>query len=621
MGFEQLAGLWVLMGIIPFVLIYFVRPKSFERAIPSLMFIMHERFKTRRASFLQKLLHNLLFFLQLLALVALGLAAASPFMDISHRVLVKNSIIVVDVSASMASQEDGSTRLAQAVGLAKDNLGMRNTIILAGNVPVLALESGSRSEAYELLSSLKPKAVSTNIGDAMLLAEDLAAGQRAVISVVSDFINTEGSDIIVAKQSLTLKGNTVRLLKVGKQGKNIGITSLEVDKSKTAATVKNFDEDSRSFSIALQQGAQELSKKEMVLPGKSKETLEFPTPQGSSKITIEGNDDLPLDNTAYISNPLKQRYKVLIITNFPRGNKIKTAFSAMKDVELETREPPTINAYNINHDLVIISGITPKLFVPSDYKDIKRYIERGGMVVFAAQQSLVEVYNTLVNEQLQEMFPVIIQGKEDKQSAICADLIGPVFTKEPFADEPCFTVANSYFRAAAKNDTLTLASAQLDNSPIIVTSKRGNGNVFYYGIIDPSAGFFSDPYYPIFWRNALTFLLKTENIATFNQKGGQIVPVREQEISTPSGNVKANRVAFDESGIYRYDGKEVAVNLADEGESDISAEPAIDASVEAQHAEESEQMTERFAFAIPLIILVLVLLGLETIALKMRGDF
>ncbi len=337
MGFEEGAGLWVLAGIIPFVLIYFVRPKSFERVIPSLMFIMHERFKTKRASFLQKLLQNLLFFLQLIALLGLGFAAASPFLDLSHKVLVKNSILIVDVSASMGAEEEGSTRLAQAVGLAKDNLGMRNTIILAGNVPILALESGSRSEAFELLSSVKPKALATNIGDAMLLAEDLAAGKNAVITVVSDFLNTEGSDILVAKQSLSIKGNTVRLLKVGNGGKNAGITALEVDKSLTSATVKNFDAGERSVSVSLIQGSQQLSKKTIALPGKSKETLEFPTPQGLSKIVIDEKDDLPVDNAAYISNIIKQRYKVLVITNFPKGNKIKTAFSAMKDVELEIR--------------------------------------------------------------------------------------------------------------------------------------------------------------------------------------------------------------------------------------------------------------------------------------------
>ena len=43
--FNNIIGLYALFAIVPFILIYLIRPKSFERVIPSLMFIMQERNK------------------------------------------------------------------------------------------------------------------------------------------------------------------------------------------------------------------------------------------------------------------------------------------------------------------------------------------------------------------------------------------------------------------------------------------------------------------------------------------------------------------------------------------------------------------------------------------------
>src|SRR3989338_8508367 len=157
MAFNNLAGLYALLALIPFILIYLIRPKSFERVIPSLMFIMREKNKFRKASFLQKLLRNLLLLIQLLIILFLAFSVASPYLEIPHSVLVRNNIIVLDSSASMQTRDGITTRFANAVSKAQNNLGMRNTIILAESMPVVILENARSGEAFDLLGKLTPK--------------------------------------------------------------------------------------------------------------------------------------------------------------------------------------------------------------------------------------------------------------------------------------------------------------------------------------------------------------------------------------------------------------------------------------------------------------------------------
>ena len=173
MAFSNLTGLYALFAIIPFILIYLIRPKSFERVIPSLMFIMQEKHKFQKASFLQKLLRNLLFIIQLLIILFLAISVAAPYLEIPHTVMIRNNVIVLDASASMQTKDGISTRFSKAVSKARENLGMRNTIILAESTPVIILENARSGEALDMLSKLHPRATSTNLGDAVLLAGDL----------------------------------------------------------------------------------------------------------------------------------------------------------------------------------------------------------------------------------------------------------------------------------------------------------------------------------------------------------------------------------------------------------------------------------------------------------------
>jgi len=612
MPLNNLIGLYALFAIIPFILIYLIRPKSFEKVIPSLMFIMQEKNKFRKASFLQKLLRNLLFILQLLIISFLAISVASPYIEIPHSVMVRNNIIILDASASMQTKDGINTRFSNAVNKAKDNLGLRNTIILAENMPLIVLEDGSSGNALDILNKITPKATSTNLGDALLLAGDLLGNKKGVVTVISDFISTEGSDLLIAKRSLTAKGNTVNFIDVGNKAENVGITDIIADKDETIVEIKNYKDKDISVAATLSKDNAKLSDKKVNLLANSKEKITFQTLQGISKIALDINDDLQVDNIAYISSPEKRDISVLLITNAPETSKIKAALTAL-GVNLEIREPPTVNAYNINHDLVVIDQITNKLFVPTDFIDLKKYVEKGGILVIAAQENLIEI-DTL------DLLPLVIESKEDKTTTVCADIIGIIFPKDPFADEPCFTSVSKYLKGTAKNNTIVLASAQLDNSPVIIQMKKEIGDVVYYGIIDKYSGFYSDPFYPIFWNNLVAYLMKLGDVRDYNQKSGKLLVINEQEVKTPSTKITTNKLLLDEAGIYEVDNKKVAVNLANEIESDINRENIELKADLKKFSTEKLKDVDNVDLEIPLLIAALIILFFEFIYIKRRGD-
>jgi len=613
MPFNNPIGLYALFFLVPFILIYLIRPKSFEKIVPSLMFILKEKQKSRKASFLQKLLRNLLLIIQLFAIVVLAFSVAAPYIEIPHKVMIKNSIIIIDASASMQTKEGSTTRFQKAIEKAKDNLGIRNTIILAENVPLVVLESGSSGEANSIINKLTPKATTTNLGDAILLANDLLENKKGVVTVISDFIQTEGSDLLTAKKTLEAKGNVVKFIKIREKANNIGITNLIISKDETVVEIKNYEENDKEVNAILSQNNKKIASRKVKILKDSKEKITFKTPNRLSKIRLDTKDDLELDNTAYISSPTKKTIKILLITNYPDGSPIRAALESMPEVDLEIREPPAINAYNINHDIIIISDITKKLFVPTDMMDIKKYAKHGGKLIIVAQEDIAQI-------DWLGMLPLNIIELSNKPTTMCVDLIGSVFPRDPFSEEPCFATINKYIKGKAWNNTVTMLSAESDNSPLLTEMKLGTGKIIYNGIIDKYSSFYSTPLYPIFWYNLIGYLTDRKDIKEYNQKTGKTLIINEQNIRTPEGMIKTDKLLLDNVGFYEFNHKKIAVNLLSEKESNVNqGDIKIESELKNIQIEKGKD-TETFYLDNTLLVIGIIILLIEFFYIKSRGD-
>ncbi len=618
--FQRPFGLWALAAVAVFIILYLRRPKPQEKVIPSLMFIMQDSKRSKQYAFFQKLMTNLLFLLQLFSILGLSLVAAAPFVKLKYDVTLENTVIILDVSASMQAKEKGISRFDKALEQAKKVVSGRNSIIMAENTPLIVLENENTDVALDVLSKIKPRATSTNLGDALLLAKDILGDRPGRIAVFSDFIATEGPDIEVVKTTLSSGEKIVDFVDASNKAKNVGIIKLEVSKYNTKVHVKNFNSEAAQRTIKIVKDNKAITQTKVNIAPNSIENFIFDTPSGISKVELEPKDDLEIDDAAYVATPPKIKNSVLLVTNEKSSN-LELALESAKDIELDVVNPPvlTINTKKeriepYKHDVIIVYKINNVNkrdgIVPGTFEDIMEYAEKGGNVILAAQDDLKEFT-------LRDLPTVELKSKISKATKVCIDTVNQI-TKQ-FEKERCFTATGAYFGADAKKGTITFASAD-DKTPLIVYGERKKGKVVYYGILDDTSDFKTLPSYPIFWNLLINFLVGAEDIKDFNYKTGRIATISEQKVKTPSSSLTTSKLLMDDVGIYEFDNKKFAVNLLDEKESDISVPSKIEKQKEREKLLERESKEHDFNLEFTILGFVFLFMLTEFIYIKRRGD-
>lgn len=619
--FARPIGLIALIGVAIFIILYLRRPKPQDKVIPSLMFIIQEKKRSTQYSFFQKLMTNLLFLLQLLSILGLAVIAAEPFIKLKYDVTLENTVVILDVSASMHAKEKGISRFEKAANEAEKVFSGRNSIILAENTPLIVLEDENSEVALDVLSKIKPRATTTNLGDALLLAKDILGDRPGRIIVFSDFLSTEGPDIEVVKTIILSEDKLIDFTDVSNNAKNVGIIRLEVGKYNTKIYVKNFNKELVQRTIKIVKDNKVVTQTKVSIAPNSIENFIFDTPAGISKVELDPKDDLEVDDAAYVATPPKIKNSVLLVTKERAASlelsNLKLALEAAKDTELNIVNPPvfTINTKKekiepYKHDVIILYKIEKKDIVPGTFEDIQDYVEKGGNLVIAAQDDLKDI-------NLRDLNTVELKSKINKPTKVCVETINQI-TKQ-FEKERCFTTTASYFGAEAKKGTITFASAD-DKTPLIVYGEQKKGQVAYYGILDDTSDFKTLPSYPIFWNSLINFMVGTEDIKDFNYKTGKIVTINEQKVKTPSSSLTTSKLLMDVVGVYEFDNKKFAVNLLDEKESDVSLPSKVEARKEREKLLERESKEHDFNLELAILLLVFLFMTTEFLYIKRRGD-
>ena len=593
LGFGNTIWLWALLSLIPFILIYLIRPKPKEMDIPSLMFFIKSGHTEKERSFLRRFINDLLFFLQLLILILLSINLASPYLNIKQTVLLENSVIVFDNSASM--QADNGKYFSKAIDIAKDNLGGRNTIILVSNTPKLALKDADKDDAVKFFESLEPSDSRSNIGDAVSFAGDYATGKDPVVFVISDFISTEGTKIEVAKNTLKNKGIDVKLIDVREEGtkKNIGIVDINPSDESTQIFIKNFNNNPETVNLQINK-----LEKEIEIQPNSIEVLSVKTPDGVTEINILNNDDLLVDNLAYISKPADEKVKVLLISN-EESIYLKAALTASNDIVLETAKPPILP--DKNYDVYIVQGISKKNLITGFFEKLKDRIANGASLVIHAQIDSNEI-------DYKGLLPIKL-GKKGSFANIIAEQINR------FTREIEFGSVRNFFHTS---DEEGVSIAKLDESSIIVLNKLGNGKVLFYGILEDSSDFKLSPSFPVFWVNLVKFLAEVSEIKDLNLRTGQILTFDNKiNVNTPNKLVTGNILTLDKIGIYKIKNKNIAANLISEEESNINF---VNKGSEIKDKNGSEESRIKQDITTLILIIAAILLFIELFWSKIRGD-
>ena len=587
-------GLWALLALVPLIILYLIRPRPKQLNIPSLMFFLHSSGARKLTSFLKQITHDWLFLIQFLLLLAMALTFAEPFTNYEHDVTASNTVIVLDVSASSQTQEGGRTRFDLEVAQAKKVLGTKNTIILAKDVPFIALQDATAEEATKFLNGLQPKSTISKIGEAIILAGEALSEGRVI--VISDFINTGGQDPDIAKAVLETKGLVVDFINIaGEPRRNVGIVQLDAGNEQSTVYVKNYN--SEALTVPLVVGSFQTT---LNVPAKGVETFSFKTPPGVTKMELGINDDLKVDNVAFLSAPAGGKAKVLLISNNV-STFLKNALLASGELDVVVTEPPVITKGDF--DVVIIGNVDMEQVLPGTFEDIRKLAEDGATVIVAVQDTSPQI-------DYAGLLPVKLNGRGD----------GGFVTTEQlnrFTKNIDFGKTDYVLQAEPIGDQAVIAT--VNEIPVMTIKPLGVGKLVYYGIPE-SSEFKYAPHYPIFWTELMKYVTEQQDVRNLNLKAGETLLLdKEQKIKTPTKTIKRAALILDEAGIYELEDRIIAVNLVDELESNINLEkPAGTRSIDYQLKPVKEK--REFNWDLLLLAIALVLLLFEVFFIKYRGD-
>ncbi len=575
-------GLAALLSIIPLIIIYLVRPKPRQEVIPSLMFLMRRKGRTKKQSFLQRFISNLLLYLQILVLVFVAISLAQPFITVPEANVLGDSVIIIDASGSMGT----GNRFEQARQFAYSQISDTTTIILAKNNPEVILQRGSAADAQAILNNIKPSGTTTNLFDAIKISENFLEN-RGKISVISDFIDTSSPDSFeTAIRTLRSRGNVVNIKNVFSRASNVGIVDLIVNPDKSTVTLKNYDDKERTFNLIVVDKSQEV----VLVPGGIK-SFDFNTPLGKSTVKIDVQDDFQLDNQVYMSTPENRRTRVLLI-NSQEDKYITIALEENEQIQLEKVSPLSVDKFD--YDVIIIGNVDSDKILSGTIQSIKERVQQGfGAIVLANEESDKIDYKELV-----DVGDGLLEDTIVGSNSLTRDII---FGKSKFFS----------------GDGMPLAVSP-SNHTVISYKTIGNGRVLYYGILDQFSGFKFDLNYPVFWKNVVNFVLNRKDISELNTKSGKILTFENPvNVATPSGQEESDTISLDDLGFYGFGPYTMSSNMLDLRESDVNNENNIEESLEEVMGSKKDVP---FEISYIILILIVALVIFEVIYVKYRGD-
>jgi hypothetical protein len=531
MPFRNPTALLGLLSIIPLIIIYLIRPRPKEIRFSATQFLQEG--EAERSAVLSRLVNDPLFWVQLLALCSLTVAAAGPY---STDVAPASShlAVVLDCSASMQAS---FSRALEMIDPYLDKY-QRVSIVFAASRADVTLQEGSAAEARDVLRQAEPKAVSSDLSSGMTLAENLLSSEGGHILVVSDFISWTGDDPSSTRKILEADGRVSIVFADSYQGgDNLAmVEAWDVPGPgyvNHTALVHNYGF-AKTVTIKIDGPGGEDSRTVQV-DGEDEYYLTFTAYPGVNEISLDIDDAVSWDNHAYISVSDTGKKSVLYLGE---ESPALAALRSLPNVQVKTTGKPEGN------DLVVVAKNA------SLNGELNRYID-GGRVIFIAS-----------GQESPEFLPVRVTGVE-------AGPATPWVRNEGFAKGLHFDEIGlfQFPKATSRKGSTTMVEA--NGAPILSYWRLGKGLVVYSGL-EMDSDFYLRPEYPIFWYQMINWVTDVPDVSQSNRKTGEIIHLGEPTlVETPSTSLTTSSLILDEVGVYRYQGQTVAANMYDPKESSL----------------------------------------------------
>ncbi len=605
-NFNNTLGALLFLGFIPFILLYLIKPKPRERVVPSLMFLVRQMQQTKSTSFFKHFMRDILVLIHVLILLIMSLAAMHPFYEADAAAAAEYTVLVLDTSASMSTNSGVSNRLGKMTDSAKDYLDGKISIILSQNTPYIVLREGDKGDALDIINSIKKTDMLTALGSSILAADDLLQDRKGRVVVISDFVNTDPLSPYIAKESLEAKGHVVEFVSVQEPAENVGIVAMESSDNETRVTIQNYDDETVQIPVRINDYKQAVE-----IGPYWQEKLSFAHQEGLNTIKLDYSDDFALDNEALLSIPQRKKVTLLVITNAERSYvyPVLQAYADFwnNDVAVEKGEPPVMPV--VNHDIIVLSDVSVSQLPGSVVKKIEEKVKAGSSLIVTVQDDLTKL-------DVKDLLPVTLTSSEvvqRKTDVVMENMLTAV------TNGVSIPSIEKYYQATAKESATVFVSTN-EGVPLFALGGYGKGTVVYYGLFETNSTFKYDVSYPIFWQQLVDYLIGKDTVDTLNYKiGEKVLFDNDVSIVTPSGKeVIRDYLEFEEVGVYEYLNKKVAVNLLNSVESNVAYSDEV---VEKSKTEEQETMPIKQPLTKPFIIALLVVVFLELLYVKLRGDF
>lgn len=539
-------GLLGLASLVPLIVLYLLRPDPRKFEIPTYEFLMDETSGGGRSTAFRRLRRNLLFVLQVLVLVLVTLAIASPYVMSTQGAAEGATVIVVDASASMTTDTGGGTRFSRAIAAARDEVSNPTSVIVTGATTRVELERGSPEEARQTLGTLAPSDAPGDLREAVERASAIADEDDRIV-VVSDF--ADDTDWEGAIASARARGQRVVQRQFDGGGRdNVGIVDLQLTTTTATVTVKNTGTTSARRTIRFGGETRQVS----LEPGDvTSRTL--PVPAGGGRIELTPGDSFSTDDTAVIVAPEDATIDVLLLTN--DGNRfLETALSVLPGVELTVKHPPA--AVSAEFDVIVFSNVKPNEVLDGTVETARETVASGGGVAIQAQPDMRAVgYGDLL--------------LVEPRGVVNTTSVSVVSDSRLVADTT-FPTPDRHVRASLKTGRPLVNTS--DGSPLIALAQSGEGRILYYGYLEDESDFKFQARYPVFWKHAVTTLSGRERLETINRRTGERAEFGAGTVNSPSGAREGPTVLLDRAGVYEGE-RRVGANLLSVAESNVTAPP------------------------------------------------
>jgi len=358
------ALLWLIpTGLILFALYLLkMRRKPFE--VPATFLWPAQTEEIRANAFFQRPRLNILFWLQLLALVVIAAALAGP-QFLTRSLAGRVTMIVLDGSASMRATDVSPSRFEVALDLARQAIGEvkagdRIGVIFSGAQTEVAIPlTDAPGQHSSKLSELKAQDVSGNMPEALrLAAASVSAYDGARILVISD-----GAFRPIEQFSLP-KGEVV-FRSVGRSSRNLGISALGSAVTgrgrEVYCAVRNYGLDEASAGITLEADGRVVDSRRIQVKAGGTWGQSFVVPAGARlcRAVLESEDALTADNTRVAAITDSSNLRVLLVG--PGDYFLERALALDPRVSLErSARLPAEDKAGVTgpgkYDLVVFSG-------------------------------------------------------------------------------------------------------------------------------------------------------------------------------------------------------------------------------------------------------------------------